>query len=181
MTDDVMRTADGTPLKVKLRQAERREVTRAFMLIAPLFLFIVISFLIPIVVMLKNAFYDPDIVNNLPQTTELLRQWDGKALPNEEVFAAFAADLKTASKARTVALVGKRLNYEIPTLKSKVTITARKLDKIETGPWTEAVTAADPDLERCIHLGRGQTGGQRLYALLPAECPGPETGRGRRH
>jgi putative spermidine/putrescine transport system permease protein len=127
-----------------LRQAERREVRRAFLLIAPLFLFIVVSFLIPILVMLKNAFYDPDIVNNLPQTTELLRQWDGKALPSEEVFAAFAADLKTASKARTVALVGKRLNYEIPTLKSKVTVTARKLDKIETGPWTEAVIAADP-------------------------------------
>ena len=144
MTDDVMRTADGTPLKVKLRQAERRELKRAFMLIAPLFLFIVVSFLIPIMVMLKNAFYDPDIVNNLPQTTELLRQWDGKALPGEDVFAAFAADLKTASKARTVALVGKRLNYEIPTLKSKVTITARKLEKIETGPWMEAVTAADP-------------------------------------
>jgi putative spermidine/putrescine transport system permease protein len=144
MNDDVMRAADGTPLKVKLRQAERREVRRAFMLIAPLFLFIVISFLIPILVMLKNAFYDPDIVNNLPQTTELLRQWDGKALPSEEVFAAFAADLKTANKARTVALVGKRLNYEIPTLKSKVTITARKLDKVETGPWTEAVIAADP-------------------------------------
>jgi putative spermidine/putrescine transport system permease protein len=144
MTVDVMRTADGTPLKTKLRQAERREVRRAFLLIAPLFLFIVVSFLIPIVVMLKNALYDPDIVNNLPQTTELLRQWDGKALPNEEVFAAFAADVKTASKARTVALIGKRLNYEIPTLKSKVTVTARKLDKIVTGPWKEAIIAADP-------------------------------------
>ena len=144
MTDDVMRAADGTPLKIKLRQAERREVRRAFLLIAPLFLFIVISFLIPIVVMLKNAFYDPDVVNNLPQTTELLRQWDGKELPGENVFAAFAADLKIASKAKTVALVGKRLNYEVPTLKSKVTVTARKLDKIETGPWMEAVTAADP-------------------------------------
>ncbi len=144
MTDDVMRAADGTPLKIKLRQAERREVRRAFLLIAPLFLFIVISFLIPILVMLKNAFYDPDVVNNLPQTTELLRQWDGKELPGENVFAAFAADLKIASKAKTVALVGKRLNYEVPTLKSKVTVTARKLDKIETGPWMEAVTAADP-------------------------------------
>ena len=144
MTDDVMRAADGTPLKIKLRQAERREVRRAFLLIAPLFLFIVISFLIPILVMLKNAFYDPDVVNNLPQTAELLRQWDGKELPGEEVFAAFAKDLKNASKAKTVALVGKRLNYEVPTLKSKVTVTARKLDKIETGPWMEAVTAADP-------------------------------------
>jgi putative spermidine/putrescine transport system permease protein len=144
MTDDVMRAADGTPLKTKLRQAERREVMRALLLIAPLFLFIVISFLIPILVMLKNAFYDPDVVNNLPQTTELLRQWDGKELPGEDVFAAFAADLKAASKAKTVALVGKRLNYEVPTLKSKVTITARKLDKIEIGPWMDAVTAADP-------------------------------------
>lgn len=144
MTNDVMRTADGTPLKIKLRQAERREVMRAFLLIAPLFLFIVISFLMPIVAMLKNAFYDPDVAINLPQTTELLRQWDGKQLPDEDVFAAFAADLKIASKAKTVALVGKRLNYEMPTLKSKVTITARKLDKIETGPWIEAVTAADP-------------------------------------
>ena len=144
MRDDVVRTADGIALKTKLRQAERRELRRALLLIAPLFLFIVMSFLIPILVMLKNAFYDPDLGNNLPQTTELLRQWDGKTLPGEDVFAAFAADLKVASKAKTVARVGKRLNYEIPTLKSKVTVTARKLDKVETGPWMEAVTNADP-------------------------------------
>jgi putative spermidine/putrescine transport system permease protein len=144
MTDDVMRAADGTPLKTKLRQAERREVLRAFALIAPLFFFIVISFLIPIVIMLKNAFYDPDVRNSLPQTTQLLSQWDGKDVPNEDVFAAFAAELKAANKAKTLALVGKRLNYEIPTLKSKVTVTTRKLEKIEVGPWKEAVIGLDP-------------------------------------
>ena len=144
MTDDVMRAADGTPLKAKLRQAERREVVRAFGLIAPLFLFIVISFLIPIIIMLKNAFYDPDVRDSLPQTIQLLSQWDGKDAPNEDVFAAFAAELKAASKAKTLALVGKRLNYEIPTLKSKVTVTARKLEKIEAGPWKEAVIGLDP-------------------------------------
>ena len=144
MTNDVMRAADGTPLKTKLRQAERREVVRAFALIAPLFLFIVISFLIPIIIMLKNAFYDPDVRDSLPQTTQLLSQWDGKNVPGEDVFAAFAAELKAAGKAKTLALVGKRLNYEIPTLKSKVTLTARKLDKIEMGPWKEAVIGFDP-------------------------------------
>ncbi len=87
VADGIMRAADGTPLKVKLRQAERREVFRAFALIAPLFLFIVISFLIPIVIMLKNAFYDPDVRDNLPLTTQLLRQWDGKDVPGEDVFA----------------------------------------------------------------------------------------------
>ncbi len=144
MTDDVMRAADGTPLKIKLRQAERRERMRALLLIAPLFLFIVISFLIPIGTMLVNAFYDPDVRDNLPQTTQLLKQWDGMEIPGEEVFASLAAEMKIASKAKTLALVGKRLNYEIPTLKSKVTVTARKLDKVTAGPWKDAVIAADP-------------------------------------
>ncbi len=141
---NVMRAADGTPLKQKLRQAERREILRALALVAPLFLFITISFLIPIAIMLKNAFYDPDVRNNLPQTMALLQAWDGKDVPGEDVFAAFATDLKAANKAKTVALVGKRLNYEVPTLKSKVTVTARKLDKIAEGPWKAAVIAADP-------------------------------------
>ncbi len=144
MTDDVMRAADGTPLKTKLRQAERRETLRALSLIAPLFLFIVISFLIPIIIMLKNAFYDPDVRDSLPQTIQLLNQWDGKDVPGEDVFAAFAAELKAAAKAKTLALVGKRLNYEIPTLKSKVTVTARKLEKVETGPWKDAMIGLDP-------------------------------------
>lgn len=144
MTTDVMRAADGTPLKVKLRQAERREVLRAFALIAPLFLFIIISFLFPILAMMKNAFYDPNLGNTLPQTTQLLQTWDGKKLPSEEVYTAFALELSAASKAKTVAFIGKRLNYEVPTLKSKVVATARVIEKTTTGPWKEALIAADP-------------------------------------
>jgi putative spermidine/putrescine transport system permease protein len=138
-----MRAADGTPLKFKLRQAERRQTLRAMMLVLPLFAFILISFLLPILVMLWQAFHDPDIAENLPQTAQLIRAWDGKDLPSEEVFAAFAADMKAAQKARTAALIGKRLNYEQPTLKSKVVASARKIEKIEQGPWKEAVISVD--------------------------------------
>jgi putative spermidine/putrescine transport system permease protein len=144
MPGNVMRAADGTPLKRKLRQAERRERMRALMLVAPLFLFIVISFLLPIGVMLRNAIYDPDIKDNLPLTAAALATWDGREVPGEETFAALAADMKTASKAKTIGLIGKRLNYEIPALKSKVTSTARKIDKITEGPWKDAFIAADP-------------------------------------
>ena len=140
----VMRAADGTPLKVKLRQAERRERLKALGLIAPLFLFIVITFLMPIAMMMRNAFYDPDVRDNLPATVEALADWDGASVPDEHVFAAFASDMKAAQKAKTAALIGRRLNYEIPTLKSKVTTTARKLDKIAQGPWREAVIGMDP-------------------------------------
>ena len=64
--DGVMRSADGTPLKVALARAERRERIKALGLVTPLFAFIVLSFLIPILVMLYNAVYDPDVAENLP-------------------------------------------------------------------------------------------------------------------
>ncbi len=142
--DGTVRAADGTPLKVKLRLAERRERLRALSLIAPLFLFIVISFLVPIVQMLSNAVYDTDIGDTLPATSQLLRGWDGKDVPGEEIFSAFAAEMKVAQANKTAALIGKRLNYEVPTLKSKVTVTARKLGAIKQGPWKEAVIGLDP-------------------------------------
>ena len=127
-----------------LRPAERRERLKALGLIAPLFLFIVISFLVPILVMLNNAVYDPDMAENLPQTTgRAAASGTARTLPCEEVFAAFAADLKQAQQSKIVALVGKRLNYEISGIQSKVIATGRKLDKIEAGPWKEAVIAID--------------------------------------
>jgi putative spermidine/putrescine transport system permease protein len=142
--DSIMRAADGTPLKQKLAQAQRAAQMKALALIAPLFLFIVISFLVPIGAMLMNAFYDPDIHDQMPQTVAAIETWDGRSLPDETVFAAFVADMKAAHRAKSSAQIGKRLNYEVPTLKSKVTVTARKLDKIEAGPWKEAVIAIDP-------------------------------------
>ncbi len=144
INDGVMRAADGTPLKRKLQQSMRAEQIKALLLIAPLFIFILFSFLIPIGQMLTNAFWDPAVHNTLPATVQAIKNWDGKSLPDETIFAAFATDMKAAQKVKHAALVGKRLNYEIPTLKSKVVATARKLEKIEAGPWREALIGIDP-------------------------------------
>jgi putative spermidine/putrescine transport system permease protein len=122
----------------------RRQQLTSLGLIAPLFLFIVVSFLIPILMMLYNAVYDPDLHDNLPLTVAEILRWDGKDVPDENTFAAFAADMKAAQKSKQAALVGKRLNYEIPTMKSKTTVTARKLGAIEQGPWKEALIGLDP-------------------------------------
>jgi putative spermidine/putrescine transport system permease protein len=140
----IMRAADGTPLKQKLAQTMRREKLKALLLVAPLLVFIVASFLLPIADMLRNSFYDPDVHDNLPLTVAELTGWDGKEIPDEKVFAAFAVDLKAAHRLKQSALIGKRLNYEVATLKSKVTVTARKIDKIEVGPWKETLIAIDP-------------------------------------
>ena len=166
--DGVMRAADGTPLKLKLQQTMRREHLKALMLIAPLFFFIVLSFIIPIGKMLTNAFWDPAIHDTMPATSRALANWDGKELPGEEAFAAFAVDMKAAQKSKQVAFIGKRLNYEIPTLKSKVVVTARNLDKIETGPWKDAVIALDPvwgDVETWTTIKRASSSLTPFYLL----------------
>jgi putative spermidine/putrescine transport system permease protein len=168
INDGIMRAADGTPLKRKLAQAERRERLKALGLIAPLFLFILITFLMPIGMMLYNAIHDPDIRDNLPLTVAALSNWDGKDVPNEETFAALAQDLKAAHKSKQTALIGKRLNYELSGIRSKVITTGRKLDKVEQGPWKDAVIAADPvwnNLETWAVIKRSSSSYTPFYML----------------
>ena len=137
--DGVMRAADGTPLKVALARAERREKLKAMALVLPLFAFIIFSFVIPIIIMLYNAVYDPDVAENMPQTVVALKAWDGKDVPSEEVFAAFVADMKEAQKNKQTALIGKRLNYEMSGIRSKVVATGRKVATLDQAPYREAV------------------------------------------
>ena len=139
----VMLAADGTPLKRKLRQAQRRETVRALTLVAPLFLFIVLSFLFPIFWLLGYAFIDSDISDNMPKTVVALSSWDGKELPDEAAFQALTEDMTAASKAKTVALIGKRLNYEVSGIRSKIIASGRKLGAITAAPYKDQVIAAD--------------------------------------
>lgn len=141
--DGVMRAADGTPLKVALARAERRERLKAMALVLPLFAFIIFSFVIPIVLMLYNSVYDPDVAENMPQTVVALKAWDGKDVPSEEVFAAFVADMKEAQKNKQTALIGKRLNYEMSGIRSKVVATGRKIATLEQPPYRDAVIGID--------------------------------------
>ena len=141
--DGVMRAADGTPLKLALARAERREKLKAMALVLPLFAFIIFSFVLPIIIMLYNSVYDPDVAENMPQTVVALKSWDGKDLPSEEVFAAFVADMKEAQKNKQTALIGKRLNYEMSGIRSKVVATGRKVSSIEAAPYRDQVIAID--------------------------------------
>jgi putative spermidine/putrescine transport system permease protein len=71
-----------------------------------------------------------------------LETWDGKELPAEDVYAALASDMKDATN-QQVALVGKRLNYEMSGIRSKVINTGRKVKLLEQGPYKEALIGMD--------------------------------------
>ena len=95
-------TADGVPLKISLRLAQRREKIWAFMLVVPLLAFIFVTFVIPIADMLMLSVDNSLVSEVLPQTTAALEQWDPQSgkLPNETVFASLLEDLKIAKKNR---------------------------------------------------------------------------------
>lgn len=112
--------ADGTPLKRSLSRALRMQKMRALLLIAPLLLFILLTFILPVADMLYRSVDNRIVENTLPRTVEALKDWDASLdqLPDEAVFAAMAADLKEAAEAKVHTRVGKRLNYENPGISS---------------------------------------------------------------
>ncbi|HRQ56680.1 MAG TPA: ABC transporter permease [Azoarcus taiwanensis] len=136
--DTAMVTADGLPLKLKLRQAERRKKLTAFLLVTPLLLFIIVTFVVPIFDMMRRSIDNPEIGEVLPRTTEALQAWDGRDLPPESVYAAFAADMVEGRENRTTGRVATRLNYEISGMRSAVNSTARRAARLEA-PFKESL------------------------------------------
>lgn len=113
------------------------------MLILPLLLFVVITFAAPVMLLLTRAVYDPSIADTLPRTVAALHDWDGKELPGEPVYAALISDFKQVAQENTSAFVGKRLNYEISGVRSKVIASVNKAQSITGPPYKEQLIAAD--------------------------------------
>lgn len=131
----------GEPsLKTQLRRAERLRKIKAFLLVAPLALFLLIAFIFPIGTMLWRSVDNSELQQALPQTAVLLNQWDGTQLPNETIYAQFATELKQATSNGSVGTLGRRLNYEDPTLRTLLTQTLRKLPEQPKGTWQQTFT-----------------------------------------
>jgi len=69
-------TTEGIPLKDSLKKSERKNKIRAFLLVAPLLIFILVTFLIPIADMLVRSIDDRQINTVFPKTFEVYKKWD---------------------------------------------------------------------------------------------------------
>lgn len=130
--------ADGTPLKQALAAALFRNKLRAFMLVLPLLLFLLITFIIPIGYFLTFGFHDPIFSTIMPKTSETLAEWDSTTEPTEEMYAALVADMVVARKEKTIGRAATRVNRELSGTRSLFTGTARKAAKLEA-PFKESV------------------------------------------
>ncbi len=136
-------TADGTPLKLSLHRAERAKKIRSFLFLVPTLAFIFITFVIPIADMLFRSVHIPEINELLHHTVQSLRRWDGTGLPDEPAYLALAQELKLLKKEKTLGKVALRLNYEKSGMRSLLTKTARKLNKIQEGPFKNEMIEID--------------------------------------
>lgn len=120
-----------------VRRAARPARRAALLLGLPALLFLLSAFMAPITSLLATAIANPEPRQVLPNTLDALAGWDGRALPDEPVFAALAVDLRRANADRTAALVGKRLNYEQPGMRSVMLAAARMAAAADGGPWKQ--------------------------------------------
>ena len=144
--NEVITTADGVPLKVSLKKALWDRKKTALLLVTPLFLFVLITFLIPIFDMLMRSVDNSIVQQQIPDVVVEIQKWelDSTELPDEATFQALFKDFKAGAKAKTISRLGRRLNYEQSGMSGLFRKTARKIKKLETPEnSTEAMIALD--------------------------------------
>jgi putative spermidine/putrescine transport system permease protein len=140
--------ADGTPLKQSLARALRRQKIQAFALIAPLLLFVILTFVIPIISMLFRSVENQIVSETLPGTVEAIQEWDVSLgeTPSEDVYVQLFFDLFNASEAKEHTKLGTRLNYEDTGLASMFRTTGRSVADIGE-VFQDSLEDIDPQFE----------------------------------
>jgi len=138
-----MSTALATNLPKRAAAEEQRAAKRrlarlhsigrwkALALIAPLFLFLLAVFLVPIAILLTRAVDNREVAAVLPKTAAALAGRQGDDAPTAAAADALVADLR-ASPREAVAEVAKRLNYYQSGLRSLMLKTARDVNAADS-------------------------------------------------
>ena len=134
-------TADGIPLEVSLKKAERKNKLKAFLLVAPLLLFLIITYIFPIGDMLIRSVDDREVTNMLPKTFKAMESWDGQELPSEEVFEAFYFDMKLLIEERREGKLSTQMNFTKNGFKSILKKLRREMKKFDEGNYKEQIMA----------------------------------------
>jgi len=141
MSTEKILSSDGIPLEISLKKAERKNKLKALMLVGPLFLFLIITYIFPIGDMLFRSVDDRMITQKLPNTFAALEKWDGKELPDEATYEAFYKDFYPLAISKESGKLYQRLNYEKSGFSSGLKKTNRKIKDFEKANYKEQFMA----------------------------------------
>lgn len=159
----LLTTADGRPLKTALAEAQAKARRRAFFLVVPLILFVIMTFLIPIGYMLKRSFEHDGFASSAPAMVAWFAanpDFD-PTNPPEGAFAALVSDLARMQAEKTTGMAGTRINYSVPGTISLFKGGARAAKDL-TPPFKAALLAVDAEWGRPA-LWRGMQSASHVY------------------
>jgi len=135
----------------------------ALLLVAPLFIFLLTTFLVPIAFALLRSIQDPEFPRVFPETATALAAWDGQGLPGEKTAATFISEITAAKGTDELAVAAARLNTDINGFRSLLLKTARNMPREGDDPQATLVSI-DPSW------------GDRSYWAAMKRAAGPLTG-----
>ena len=106
--------------------------TRAYLLLAPLILFVVVFFLWPLLVMMKQSISDDAVSSVLKQTASVIHEWDEKSPPTAAMQQAFIKDIQTEQDPQAIGNMIRKLNSEQAGFRTLLTKTSTKINGTPT-------------------------------------------------
>ena len=168
MTVSTPASSDRDDLRHAVKKSNRKARIRALLFAAPLLLFLLLNFAWPVMVILMTSWRNVEPPQLLPSFYQALAVQNWQAgeqagestaslanMPDETVMAALAADLAKALSDRTLGQLARRLNYELPSIRSKITEAAKMADAVinpqadqaanpKPSTWRERFLTLDP-------------------------------------
>lgn len=143
MAEAALDHGEQARLRRQMARTLRRRRLMAFVLVLPLLLFILATFVYPIAGMLARSVYSPDVAADLPQTAAALAGWKpASSLPPEAAFDALAGDLAQSAREHTSGRIASALNLEVPGMRSLILGAARGIDGL-AAPYSASLAALD--------------------------------------
>ncbi|QJQ52216.1 MULTISPECIES: ABC transporter permease [Vitreoscilla] len=113
--------------------------TRAYLLIAPLILFILTFFIWPITVVMKQSVSDDAVLVVLKETTDIIGNWDKQSPPTLEMKQGLVTDLKAETDQQKIGDMVRKLNSEQPGFRTLFTKTLNVVKASDTPPDLETI------------------------------------------
>ena len=107
----------------------RHKIWTVVLLLAPLLIFMLGFYLLPLGTMFVRSVYTPVFSEVLPETTVLLRAWDGRGMPDAALYPVFAHELAAARKQKTLGKAIHEVNRIQSGARSLIITTARHLTR----------------------------------------------------
>lgn len=108
----------------------QKQKLRSFALVAPLALFLLVFFVIPLITMMKEAVSDPVAAKALPLTAQAVSAWNPETPPTAAMQAALAEDIRNNDDAQLFGDLVRRLNSAQPGFRTLMGKTRTQLEAL---------------------------------------------------